>query len=161
MRRSINSATRPKSSLTREADLGWPSARAWSPSDAEDIARRCMGAAILGLPRWEFRDREGRPVLLATEFNHYEGALVRTLGLPTLVLVHREVLPRVVFDMGFGEYVGTFPPEADVGWLDTDDFRVPFRYWTRRLDERRDVFLGYCSTSEGTAKSLSHVASFL
>jgi hypothetical protein len=133
---------------------GLAAPRAWTPSEADDIARRCVGAAILGMPRWEFADPEGQPVLLATEFNYYEGALVRTLGLPTLVLVHRDVLRRVVFDMGFGGYVGTFPAEADVSWLHTDDFRVPFRYWTRQLADRRDIFLGYCGTSTETAKAI-------
>src|SRR6185312_1723149 len=102
---------------------GLAAGRAWTPGDADDIARRCVGAAIIGMPRWTFSGPKGQPVLLATEFNYYEGALVRTLGLPTLVLVHREVLRRVVFDMGFGGYVGVFPAEADVSWLDTDDFR--------------------------------------
>jgi hypothetical protein len=133
---------------------GLAAARAWTPGEADDIARRCVGAAILGMPRWEFSDPEGRPVLLATEFNYYEGALVRTLGLPTLVLVHRDVLRRVVFDMGFGGYVGTFPAAADVSWLHTDDFRVPFQYWTRQLRERRDIFLGYCRTSAEPAKAI-------
>ena len=133
---------------------GFASSRAWSPSDADDVARRCAGAAILGMPRWRLSDLEGRPVLLATEFNYYEGALARTLGLPTLVLVHEDVLRRVVFDAGFGGYVGTFPPDADVSWLHTDEFRVPFRYWTWQLAERRDVFLGYCSSSASTAKAV-------
>jgi hypothetical protein len=41
----------------------------------------------------------GQPALLPTEFNHYEVALARTLGLPTLVLVQKNVRRRVVFDM--------------------------------------------------------------
>lgn len=31
---------------------------------------------------------------------------------------------------------------------------MPFQYWTRQLGERRDVFLGYCSTSAATAESI-------
>jgi hypothetical protein len=68
---------------------GLASAKAWSARDADEIARHCVGAAILGMPRWRFKDGNDQPVLLPTEFNHYEGALVRTLGLPTLVLVQR------------------------------------------------------------------------
>ena len=133
---------------------GLASAKAWNPRDADEIARRCVGAAVLGMPRWRFRDADGQPVLLPTEFNHYEGALVRTLGLPTLVLVQRDVLRRVVFDSSFGGYVGQFAPDADVGWLHTDEFRVPFGYWRALLDERRDVFLGYCSSSAPTAAAI-------
>ena len=68
-------------------------------------------------------------MLLPTEFNHYEGALARTLGLPTLVLVQRDVLRRVVFDAGFGGFVGEFASDSDVEWLHTKEFLVPFQYW--------------------------------
>lgn len=106
------------------------------------------------MPRWTFQDANGEPALLPTEFNHYEGALARTLGLPTLVLVQRNVRRRVVFDMSFGGYVGEFDPDVDLGWLHTDEFRVPFHYWQGLLEERRDIFLGYCSSSATTAAAI-------
>jgi hypothetical protein len=93
-------------------------------------------------------------VLLPTEFNHYEGALARTLGLPTFVLVQHDVLRRVVFAYNFGGYVGEFPPDADVDWLHTDEFLVPFGYWKAQLEDRRDIFLGYCSSSAATAADI-------
>ena len=106
------------------------------------------------MPRWTFQDGAARPVLLPTEFNHYEGALAHTLGLPTLVLVQRDVLRRVVFDMSFSGYVGEFDASDDVAWLHTDYFRVPFNYWKEFLDQRRDLFLGYSSKSETTAAAI-------
>ena len=133
---------------------GLASPKAWNPRDADAIARRCVGAAILGMPRWTFQDAEGQPAILPTEFNHYEGALARTLGLPTLVLVQRNARRRVVFDMSFGGYVGEFNADADLGWLHTNEFRVPFGYWRDLLAERRDVFLGYCSSSATTAAAV-------
>ena len=136
---------------------GLASAKAWNPRDADEIARRCVGAAVLGMPRWNFQDANGQPALLPTEFNHYEGALARTLGLPTLVLVQKNVRRRVVFDMSFGGYVGEFDANADLGWLHTDEFRVPFYYWKSLLEERRDVFLGYASLSETMAASIKRL----
>jgi hypothetical protein len=133
---------------------GLASPKAWNPRDADEIARRCVGAAILGMSRWHFQDVQGQPALLPTEFNHYEGALARTLGLPTLVLVQKDVRRRVVFDNSFGGYVGEFAANVDLGWLHTHEFRVPFGYWKDQLDERRDVFLGYCSSSAETAASI-------
>ena len=133
---------------------GLASSRGWNPRDADEIARRCTGAAVIGVARWQFQDGQGNPVLLPTEFNHYEGALARTLGLPTLVLVQKDVRRRVVFDMSYGGYVGEFSPSADLTWLHCDEFRVPFKYWNDLLDGRRDVFLGYCSKSESTAQSI-------
>lgn len=133
---------------------GLASAKAWNPRDAADIARRCAGAAIIGMPRWRFKDTQDNPALLPTEFNHYEGALAHTLGLPTLVLVQRDVLRRVVFDMSFSGYVGEFQADGDVGWLHTEEFRVPFNYWAEQLAQRRDIFLGYCSSSTATAAAI-------
>lgn len=133
---------------------GLASPKAWNPRDADEIARRCVGAAVLGMPRWTFQDTQGQEALLPTEFNHYEGALAHTLGLPTLVLVQKNVRRRVVFDMSFGGYVGEFDANASLEWLHTQEFRVPFHYWTDLLEERRDVFLGYSSSSEATAASI-------
>jgi hypothetical protein len=134
---------------------GLASARSWHPRDADEIARRCVAAVVLGMARWRFQDESsGRPVLLPTEFNHYEGALARTLRLPTLVLVQQDALRRVVFDMNFAGYIGEFASDADTRWLHTEDFLVPFGYWKAMLDERRDVFLGYSSRSEEPAAAI-------
>jgi len=133
---------------------GLASAKAWNPRLADEIARRCVGAAILGMPRWRFQDVEGKTALLPTEFNHYEGALAHTLGLPTLVLVQKDVRRRVVFDMRFSGFVGEFGPDPNLGWLHSEEFRVPFGYWKALLDERRDIFLGYCSSSAATAEAV-------
>jgi hypothetical protein len=130
------------------------SARSWHPRDADEIGRRCVGAALLGMARWTFQDVQGEQALLPTEFNHYEGALARTLGLPTLVLVQKNVRRRVVFDMNFGGYVGEFDPAADLSWLHSDEFRVPFHYWKALLDERRDVFFGYSGRAAATADAI-------
>jgi len=133
---------------------GLASSKSWHPRDADDIARRCTGAAILGMARWTLQDKDAQPVLLPTEFNYYEGALARTLGLPTLVMAQHDVKRRVVFDMNFAGYLGLFPPDADVDWLHCQEFRVPFRYWTDQLEQRRDIFLGYCSRSDATAQEI-------
>jgi hypothetical protein len=133
---------------------GLASARAWSAGGADEVARRCCGAVVLGMQRWKFTEKDGAPVLLPTEYNHYEGALFRTLRLPTLVLVQKNVLRRVVFADTFAGYVGEFQPTDDEKWLRTNEFRVPFRYWKEALAERRDVFLGYSSRSKKAAATL-------
>jgi len=127
--------------------------RAWSPIEANRVARHCVGAVIIGLPRWTFSTPQGE-VRLATEFCYYEGALAYSLRLPMLVVVQENVMRRVVFDSSYGPYLVSFPPDAGRSWLKADDFRVSFKYWKSRLAERRDVFLGYCGTSRRTAKRL-------
>lgn len=129
------------------------SGRAWSAEAADDVARHCHGAALIGLPRWELEAPEGR-VVLPTDFCHYEGALARTLGLPLLVLAQENLVRRVVFDAGFGPYIGVFPVGADARWLSTDRFRVCFDHWQAELRKRRDVFLGYCGASAAVAREL-------
>jgi predicted nucleotide-binding protein len=71
-----------------------------------------------------------------------------------LVFAQEDVIRRVLFEMNYGPYIGLFPPNADRSWLDTSSFRVPFNYWHSQLTERRDVFLGYCGSSTGTAQNL-------
>lgn len=52
--------------------------------------------------------------------------------------------------------IGEIPANADPSWLKTEEFRVPFGYWRTQLYARRDVFLGYCSSSRATAASLKY-----
>jgi hypothetical protein len=126
---------------------------AWSAERVDEVVRHCHGAVVIGLPRWSF-EAEGRAVLLPTEFSQYEGALARTLALPLLIVVQANLRRRVVFDFAFGPYVGTFPPGADSGWLESPQFEVTFKYWREALERRRDVFLGYSGGSTATAELL-------
>jgi CAP12/Pycsar effector protein, TIR domain len=126
---------------------------AWSAERAEEIMRRCVGAATIGLPRWTFDSPEG-VVKLASEFCHYEGAIARALQLPTLVVAQTDVLHRLVFDSSFGGQIAEMPPDADRSWLDTKAFGTPFAIWQRQLEKRRDVFLGYCSASASIAQEI-------
>jgi len=127
-------------------DASLVAGKAWSAPDAENVFRHCVGAVLIGLPRWDFGG-----IKLPSDFCHYEGALARTLGLPTLVLRQKDVMDRVVFNYSFGPYVGVFDPTADASWLDTRQFTTPFGYWKGQLQERRDVFLGYCGSSAAVA----------
>jgi Predicted nucleotide-binding protein containing TIR-like domain len=132
---------------------GLAAAKSWNAVEADRVARHCMGAVVIGLPRWEFITPQGQ-VTLPTEFCHYEGAVAFTLGLPMLVLIQENVQRRVVFDSSYGGYIGLIPLNVNRAWLATDKFRVPFSYWQDQLSKRCDVFLGYSSTSTGTARNL-------
>jgi CAP12/Pycsar effector protein, TIR domain len=137
--------------------VGLASGKVWSRHDADTIMRKCVGAAIIGLPRWEFSTSDGQTIKLPTEYCQYEGAVAYTLGLPMLVVGQKDILRRVVFDQSYGVYMRFFPPNADRSWLGTKDFRVTFDYWKNELDKRRDVFLGYSSSSKGTAQNLKRL----
>ena len=62
---------RPKSSSIPRGKSGLTAAKAWGPDVVDAVARRCVGAAVLGFPRWEFRGHFTHR--LPTEFDHYEG----------------------------------------------------------------------------------------
>jgi hypothetical protein len=126
---------------------------AWSAANADFITRRCVGAVLIGLPRWRFETPQGA-VNLATEFCHFEGAFAWQLKLPLLVLVQSDVMRRVVFDNSFHGRIGEFPADAGPEWLDTRAFTTPLTVWQREIAERRDVFLGYCSASAATAHAI-------
>jgi hypothetical protein len=143
----------PEIFFNPRAKRGLASGKAFTASEAEAVARRCCGAAIIGLPRWTFCVKEGE-VKIASEFCHYEGALARSFGLPTLILRQADILQRVVFDNRFGSYIGDFPADAGPEWLRTRQFRTALQHWKNQLNERRDIFLGYCSTSTRTAQKI-------
>lgn len=126
---------------------------AWTAANAEFVTRRCVGVAIIGLPRWSFDAPHGA-VRLPTEFSHIEAMLAVQLRLPLLALAQEDVERRGAFDNGFCGRIGTFPANASRAWLDTRDFTTPFDIWRRKLEERRDVFLAYCSKSTGTAQAI-------
>jgi len=133
---------------------GLASGKVWSRQEADKVIRKCIGAAIIGLPRWEFPTSPRGVIKLSSEYCQYEGAVAYTLGLPMLVVGQEDVLRRVVFDQSYGVYMRFFPKNADRTWLDTEDFRVTFQYWEDELYKRRDVFLGYSGSSKGTAQNL-------
>ena len=41
---------------------GLASAKGWNPRDADEISRRCVGAAILGMARWSSRTSRANPL---------------------------------------------------------------------------------------------------
>lgn len=135
---------------------GTPSVAAgqvWSAVACDSVMRRCEGCVLLGFPRWRFDAADGTTVL-PTEFNHYEGAVAHTLALPLLVLVQNGVFRRVVFDSSYKGFVGNIPTKPTPAWLRTKGFMVPFNYWKESLKGRRDIFLGYCGSSKGTAAKI-------
>jgi hypothetical protein len=127
--------------------------KSWTPLEAEDVLRHCVGGVIIGQPRWTFSNEKG-PMLVPTEYSQYEGAILKTLGLPIMVLVQENLLQRGVFEYNFGQFVCRFPKRADDKWLDSADFQQTLRIWQADLQDRRDVFMGYCSSSEPTAKEI-------
>lgn len=131
--------------------VGLAAGKGWSPERVETVMRRCVGAAILGFPKWFAKLGDGRDATLPTEYCQYEGAVAFTHGLPTLAVIDRANRRTGIFVEGGLELI-LVPEDADPAWLNTPEFLGPFSNWTAQLRDRRDVFLGYCSSSTSTAQ---------
>lgn len=127
----------------------------WTPDAAERVLRHCVGAVLMGLPRWRFPNQKGN-IMMSTEYCQYEGAIARTLGLPLLVFIQDGVLRRGVFDNSFGSFIATIPRDADASWLKSEVCRIAVNKWLTQIDKRRDIFLGYCSSSKKLARKIKN-----
>lgn len=125
----------------------------WGLSEVDRVMRRCSGAALIGLPKWRVQAEQGE-ILLPTEFCQYEGAVAYTCGLPILAMVEQRIKRRVLFDNHGGLEMIEIPRNAETDWLQSDSFRGPFGTWRKKLERRRDVFLGYASSSRGLAANI-------
>lgn len=137
---------------------GLPASMGWNFQTVDEVMRRCVGALVLALPRRAVSDPDdsrGDPTLLPTEWNHYEGAVANTLGLPTLILAEKGIADSGIAYMGGGRPILFKPQDADAGWLKEETFRHRFTLWLDQLHERRDVFLGYCSKARSAANAIN------
>ena len=131
----------------------------WSFEEVDRVMRQCVGAVFMGLPRWIFTT-PGSEARLATEFSYYEAGAAMTLGLPRLVLVEEGLRPRVIFDWKL-QYITIFPENAGASWLESPEFQHAWQGWKQRLDQRRDLFLGYSGKSGGLAKNVKQYLQLL
>ena len=154
--------------------------QAWSQRFVGDVIRRCIGAIVIGNPRWELvseqqarfanqrermsrssvamgyprQDSEVRKYRFASEYCHYEAAVAFGHDLPMLVIADQSLEQRGVFSNTAGPFIVRFPADANEEWVNSVEFRGPFERWLERLSDRRDLFLGYCSESTGIAHEI-------
>jgi hypothetical protein len=138
---------------------GLPASMGWNFQTVDEVIRRCVGAVVIAFPRWVFPAAEGHEVnnrvALPTEYNHYEGAIANTLGLPALIIAEKGIEDRGIAWTGGGRPIVFTPKDADRGWLRQATFLHRFTLWVDQLKERRDIFLGYCSKARDTANAIN------
>jgi hypothetical protein len=130
-------------------DVGGIPDRRWTPENCLSVMRKCCGAVLIGFPRWSSFE-EGKPIELTTEFLHYEGVLAQAMRLPILTIVEEGVAERGVIKDPL-----IIPMQKAESWVQTDDFNLGFNEWLREINERHDVFLGYCSKASPVANAVS------
>jgi hypothetical protein len=118
--------------------------------------RQCVGAVVFGFPRWAIPEasNQNQEKRILGEYNHYEGAVALTFGIPLLLLAEKGVEDRGIVWTGGGKVITYIPRDADEKWVNDVEFVKRFNAWLRELGTRKDVFLGYCSKSAGTAAQI-------
>jgi CAP12/Pycsar effector protein, TIR domain len=134
----------------------------WTVEKANTLIRRCDGVLILALARIRVRILEsenhknspdiGRISTLPTPYNHLEGALALAQQLPVLILFEENMDRAGIFDSGIKPT--TIPADADEQWINSESFRMHFDAWAGDVRKRRDVFLGYCSKANSSAREI-------
>src|SRR5215211_3806932 len=135
-------------------ESGIPENLAWNFENVDRVMRQCVGAVVFGFPRWTISYDHSEGVRLVGEYNHYEGAVAMTLGLPVLLLKEEGVEDRGIVWNGGGKAITYVPENADARWVDSPEFTKRFNAWLRELAARKDIFLGYCSKSAGIAAQI-------
>ncbi|WP_296703806.1 TIR domain-containing protein [Algoriphagus sp.] len=133
---------------------GTAASMAWSLRNVIDIMNSCIGAVVIALPRWNFKNEDGVNYILASEYAQIEGAIATTLKLPLLILAERGIVDRGLTWTGAGHPIIYIPSGADPNWLEQDAFNQRFGFWADQLNERSDLFLGYSSKARNTALAI-------
>jgi hypothetical protein len=74
--------------------------------DVRRLMKKCKCTIVMGLPQvfietGSFKDRPiSKTTSLSTEWNQIETTMSLMMDLPTLVLLHKDVTPRGIFDRG-------------------------------------------------------------
>ena len=128
---------------------------AWSFENVDLVMRKCVGAIVIGFPRWQ-QTSGGSSTGLVGEYNHYEGAVALSHNLPIFLLAESGVENRGVVWTGGGKQIMFIPEDAQANWINEADFQKGFKAWLRELGLRKDIFLGYCSQNVGTAAQIQN-----
>jgi CAP12/Pycsar effector protein, TIR domain len=138
--------------LTLADGAGLAAGQGWSPEAVLGVAKRCVGAVLIGIPFWKVTV-DGREAWLASDYCSHEGAVAHALGLPVLS-VSIGIEGRGFFDEHTKGHriLSPFPPSPS--WTAKDDFLGPLQHWSDEIQRRRDVFFGYCSQSATLAAQI-------
>lgn len=87
--------------------------------------------------------------VLATQYNHVEGAIALSKKLPTCLIRENGIERSGIFNSGIKTFA--IPDGHGLGWLEEMEFEDYFNSWNDDIMMRRDVFLGYCSKASSSA----------
>src|SRR5262249_30638682 len=93
---------------------GLPARMVWSFDAANEVLSNCQGALILALTRFRVQtDSFVGPIPAPSEYNHIEGALAISRGLPTLVIAEQGMQGRGIIGMDKDRLILIVPEHAN------------------------------------------------
>jgi hypothetical protein len=142
----------PSAFLTPTGGTGLAAGEGWSPQAVLDVAKKCVGSVLIGVPFWKITI-DNREAWLPSDYCSHEGAVAHALGLPVLA-VSVGIEGRGFFDEHVRGHriLSAFPPGSS--WTVSDEFTGPLHRWSDEIQSRRDVFFGYCSKSAELATKI-------
>ena len=123
----------------------------WSTEAVEKAIKGSVGAVMIGFPRWKIIGEYEKA--LPSDYTHYEAGIAYTLGLPMFMVLEEGTEWRGAFDER-AHNICTILLGADEKALEKPSFSQPFKKWLKDVDDRKDVFLGYCSKASGLASQI-------
>lgn len=125
----------------------------------EDISgeiRKLQGVIAMAFGQWQGQRlvKKKDEAIFPTEFNHLHIAIAAAARRPLLILKERSVSERGALKPSLGCRTVKIPSNLDPAWLDGPEFEKQFEVWLKEVKSQRDVFLGYCSKSAGTAAQI-------
>lgn len=132
-------------------EAGLPHHLPWSFDNVRSVMRRCIGALVIGFPRWRATPAGEPPVKMVGEYSHFEGGVALALNLPTLIAAESGLLQQGILYAGGGTQVVSLGDDVAPNEPFEGEFGRAIDGWLSVLQDRRDLFLGYCSASSSIA----------
>lgn len=130
---------------------GLPANQSWNFERSIEVMRRCHGALILAFSQWS---NPSPPVVMPTEYNHFEGAIALSQNKDLLIIKDEAVAYRGIAYSGGGEFILSIPANANANWFRSTDFQTQFVGWSNKIKQRHHVFFGYCGGAADTANRI-------
>ncbi|MBL0110673.1 MAG: hypothetical protein IPP42_07380 [Saprospiraceae bacterium] len=126
----------------------------WTFGNAEKIISRCVGAIIIGAPRWSCEHRKSNTFHLSSEYINYEGAIIHKYKIPTLYIMDSRVKERGIFACGSENVICRYV-KAEIGiFLDSDSFKLQYITWLQNVYDKPQLFIGYSHDPRDVAKEI-------
>lgn len=126
----------------------------WTFENAEKIISRCMGAIIIGAPRWSCEHDKTNSFYLSSEYINYEGAIIHKYKIPTLYIMDNRIKERGIFACGSANVICRYKIEKLSEFHISETFLLQYENWLQHVINKPQLFLGYSHAASKVAKEI-------